>query len=402
MGKACCVYCRGFQQLMKLANHCIRYPIPLLTEGYGCLRELPGLIRREGCRKVLLVTGKHVIRLPQVQELLTQMKENGLPYALFNDLSPNPTSDQVEAGVQVYRQMGCDGIVALGGGSPMDCAKAIGARIARPGRSVSRLQGLLKVGRPLPPLFAIPTTAGTGSETTLAAVITDSGTHRKAAINDPRLMPRYALLDPSLTLDLPPFTTAITGMDALCHAVESYTNRTYCTQKELRFAVLAVQLIHDYLPRAFAHGEDPVARGQMLKASFLAGRSFTRGCVGYVHAVGHTLSALYGTPHGLAMAILLPHVIRFNKRACAQRYADLLRVIEPETTLSAEAGADALADRITALSTRIGTAIPLRELGVLREDFPLLAKKALEDSCSSTNPASALPEEIIGILEAAY
>ena len=162
------------------------------------------------------------------------MKENGLPYALFNDLSPNPTSDQVEAGVQVYRQTGCDGIVALGGGSPMDCAKAIGARIARPGRSVSRLQGLLKVGRPLPPLFAIPTTAGTGSETTLAAVITDSGTHRKAAINDPRLMPRYALLDPSLTLDLPPFTTAITGMDALCHAVESYTNRTYCTQKELR------------------------------------------------------------------------------------------------------------------------------------------------------------------------
>ncbi len=323
MGKACCAYCRGFQQLMKLANHCIRYPIPLLTEGYGCLRELPGLIRREGCRKVLLVTGKHVILLPQVQELLTQMKEKGLPYALFNDLSPNPTSDQVETGVQVYRQMGCDGIVALGGGSSMDCAKAIGARIARPGRSVSRLQGLLKVGRPLPPLFAIPTTAGTGSETTLAAVITDSGTHRKAAINDPRLMPRYALLDPSLTLGLPPFTTAITGMDALCHAVESYTNRTYCTQKELRFAVLAVQLIHDYLPRAFTHGEDPVARGQMLKASFLAGRSFTRGCVGYVHAVGHTLSALYGTPHGLAMAILLPHVLRAYGPAVTEPLAAL-------------------------------------------------------------------------------
>ena len=140
----------------------------------------------------------------------------------------------------------------------------------------------------------------------------------------------------------------------------------------------------------------------MTYGEYIAGMAFGSGGVGLVHAIAHQLGGLYNLPHGLCNAILLPHVIRFNKRACAQRYADLLRVIEPETTLSAEAGADALADRITALSTRIGTAIPLRELGVLREDFPLLAKKALEDSCSSTNPVSALPEEIIGILEAAY
>lgn len=205
----------------------------------------------------------------------------------------------------------------------MDCAKAIAAKNAHPHRKVASLQGILKVHKKIVPFWAIPTTAGTGSETTVAAVITEAKTKHKASISDPVLMPRTAVLDPELTKGLPPFITATTGMDALCHAVEAYTNWTYLTKLEKKLAKEAVRLIHDNLLKAYRDGSDLAARMNMQVAAFDAGRAFTRGCVGYVHAIGHTLGGLYGVPHGLAMSVILPHVLKAYGAAVYPHLAEL-------------------------------------------------------------------------------
>ena len=258
--------------------------------------------------------------------MLDGFAQAGIRYFVQTFDHPDPTSQDVETGFAAYNAQGCRAIVALGGGSRIDCAKGIAAKVARPRKTVAQLQGLLKVHKPIVPLVAIPTTAGAGSETTVAAVITDSRTHRKAAINDPCLIPRYAVLDPELTVGLPPETTAATGMDALAHAVEAYTNHTYNTKLEDRLAKEAVKLIHHNLLTAYAHGEDLEVRQNMQRGAFYAGRAFTRGCVGYVHAIGHTLGGLYGVSHGLAMAVLLPHVMRAYGPAVYSRLAELARV----------------------------------------------------------------------------
>ena len=319
-------YCRIYQAVLKLGNCFLGYHMPEYIEGSGCVRQLPELLQKDGVRSVLLVTGPNITRRGLNRGLMDALDAAGISYTVYNDIGANPTSDMVEAGVTVYREKGCEGIIAFGGGSPMDCAKAIGARIARPGKSVAQLQGLLKVFRKIPPFYAVPTTAGSGSETTVAAVITDSATHRKAAIMDPHLIPRCAVLDPELTAGLPPFTTACTGMDALSHAVEAYTNHTYNTALEDSLARQAVRLIYDNLLTAYRDGNDLAARQNMQKAAFFAGRAFTRGCVGYVHAVGHTVSGLHNVAHGLAMAVLLPKVMRQFGAAAYRRLAELADV----------------------------------------------------------------------------
>ena len=258
-----------------------------------------------------------------------------------NIMLMHPQADEfakivVEEGVKLYHEKNCQAIIAFGGGSPMDCAKGIGARIARPNKSIAQLQGLLKVFKKIPVFYAVPTTAGSGSETTVAAVITDTATHHKAAIMDTHLIPRCAVLDPELTVGLPPFTTACTGMDALSHAVEAYTNHTYNTKLENDLAKQAVKLIYDNLLNAYKDGANIEARQNMQKAAFFAGRAFTRGCVGYVHAVGHTISGLYNIAHGLAMAVILPHVMRQYGPAAYPRLAELADVCGIEGASNAE------------------------------------------------------------------
>lgn len=307
MGK---VYCRVFQAVMKVGNYFMGYRMPEYIEGPGSVRRLPEFMLSKGVRNALVVTDNGLVKLGLPNELLAEMTKAGITYTVFSDIERNPTSNDVEAGYKLYREKGCQALVAFGGGAPMDCAKAIGARVARPNKTVAQLQGVLKVLHRIPPFFAVPTTAGTGSETTVAAVITDSATHHKASINDPSILPKYAVLDPELTIGLPPFVTATTGMDALCHAVEAYTNHTYCTKLEDKLAIDAVKLIYDNLLTAYRDGTNLEARQNMQRAAFFAGRAFTRGCVGYVHAVGHTLGGLYGVPHGLAMSVILPHVMR--------------------------------------------------------------------------------------------
>ncbi len=319
-------FCRSFQAVLKIGNYFMGYRMPTYWEGPGKIRELGGILKEKGINDILVVTGSGMVRRGQVKPLLDGFEEAGIRYTLQTFDHPDPTSDDVELGYKTYRENGCRAIVALGGGSRIDCAKGIAAKAVHPKKRVSQLQGLLKVHWFIPTFVAIPTTAGAGSETTVAAVITDSATHRKAAINDPFLIPKYAVLDPELTRDLPPFTTATTGMDALAHAVEAYTNHTYNTGLENRLAMEAVKLIHDNLLTAVQDGINLEARQNMQRGAFYAGRAFTRGCVGYVHAVGHTLGGLYGVAHGLAMSVLLPHVMRQFGEKAHKRLAELADV----------------------------------------------------------------------------
>ena len=319
-------WCRTFQAVMKVANYFMGYRMPEYIEGPGSIRRLPEFMREKGAEKVLVVTDANLMKLGLLDKMLDSLREAGFDFCIFSDIAVNPTSDNVEAGFRVYRENACQCLVAFGGGAPMDCAKAIAAKAVHPRRTVAQLQGILKVHHKIPLFFAIPTTSGTGSETTVAAVITDSATHHKASINDPSILPKYAILDPELTMGLPPFVTATTGMDALCHAVEAYTNHTYNTPLEDKLAKEAVQLIHENLLKAYHDGGDLEARQNMQRAAFFAGRAFTRGCVGYVHAVGHTLGGLYGVPHGLAMSIILPHVMRQFGAAAQAKLADLADV----------------------------------------------------------------------------
>ena len=320
------LWCRTFQAVLKVGNYFMGYRMPTYLEGPGKIRELGAFLKEKNINDVLVVTGTGMVRRGQVQPLLDGFESAGIRYTLQAFDHPDPSSDDVELGFKTYKENGCKALVALGGGSRIDCAKGIAAKAVHPKTKVSQLQGLLKVHWPIPPFVAIPTTAGAGSETTVAAVITDSATHRKAAINDPFLIPKYAVLDPELTVGLPPYTTATTGMDALAHAVEAYTNHTYNTKLENRLAKEAVKLIHDNILVAFEDGANLEARQNMQRGAFYAGRAFTRGCVGYVHAVGHTLGGLYGVAHGLAMAVLLPHVMREFGASAHKRLAELADV----------------------------------------------------------------------------
>ena len=320
------LWCRAFQAVLKIGNYFMGYRMPQYLEGPGKIKELGAFLKEKSINDVLVVTGSGMVRRGQVQPMLDGFEANGIRYTLQTFQTTDPTSDDVELGYKTYKENRCKSIVAIGGGSRIDCAKGIAAKAVHPRKQVAQLQGLLKVHRPIPPFVAIPTTAGAGSETTVAAVITDAATHRKAAINDPFLIPKYAVLDPVLTVDLPPYTTATTGMDALAHAVEAYTNQTYNTRLENRLAKESVKLIYDNILLSFEDGSNLEARQNMQRGAFYAGRAFTRGCVGYVHAVGHTLGGLYGVPHGLAMAVLLPKVMRQFGASAHRRLAELADV----------------------------------------------------------------------------
>ncbi len=320
------VWCRTFQKVLKVGNYFMGYRMPKYMEGNGKIKELGAFLKEKGINDVLVVTGAGMLSRGQVQPMLDGFDANDIHYTIQTYTTTDPTSDDVETGYKCYRENDCKAIVAIGGGSRIDCAKGIAAKAVHPKKTVVKLQGLLKVHRPIPPFVAIPTTAGAGSETTVAAVITDSATHRKAAINDPFLIPKYAVLDPELTVGLSPYTTATTGMDALAHAVEAYTNKTYNTKLEDRLAKEAVKLIHDNILKAYEDGGNLEARQNMQRAAFFAGRAFTRGCVGYVHAIGHTLGGLYGVAHGLAMAVLLPQIMKAFGEPAHKRLAELADV----------------------------------------------------------------------------
>ncbi|MBR5437424.1 MAG: iron-containing alcohol dehydrogenase, partial [Clostridia bacterium] len=278
---------------------------PEMLEGPGAIRRLPAFIKSKGLKKVLIVTDKGLMGLGILNSLFEEMEKAGVDYVVYDGTQPNPSIENIEDARKLYVDNGCEGVIAFGGGSPMDCAKAAAARVTNPKIPVKKMRGVLKLAHKLPPLFAVPTTAGTGSETTLAAVVTDTATHEKNAINDPRLRPKYAVLDPELTVGLPPHITSTTGMDALTHAVEAYIGKSN-VKSTIDYAEKATKMIFENIEKVYANGKDVEARDAMLKASFYAGQAFTRAYVGYVHAIAHNLGGHYNVPHGLANAIILP------------------------------------------------------------------------------------------------
>ncbi|NLD26602.1 MAG: iron-containing alcohol dehydrogenase, partial [Acholeplasmataceae bacterium] len=267
-----------------------------------------------------------IVKAGLMKDLFSAMDNTGLRYVLYDGTVPNPTINNIEEAAKLYVDNNCDCLIAFGGGTAIDCAKGVGARIARPNKSLQKMKGVLKVRKQIPPLFAVPTTAGTGSEATLAAVVTDSSTHDKYAINDISLIPHYAVHDPLLTLGLPPMITATTGMDALTHAVEAYIGRSNTYETKL-LAKQAVEIIFQNIEKAYYNGMNLDARFNMLKASYYAGLAFTRAYVGNVHAIAHTFGGFYGVPHGLANAVILPYVLDYYGKRAQKKLAELADLV---------------------------------------------------------------------------
>lgn len=320
--KAYELYCRAYQGIMRTAALVLDWSEPKLIKGSGAVKELPKTIKELGYNNVLVVTDKGLMGLHLLDGMFEELKNNEIAYVVYDGVQPNPTINNIEEARALYLGNGCQAIIAFGGGSSMDCAKACGARIARPDKQIPQLRGQLKVMKSIPMLFAIPTTAGTGSETTIAAVVSNPETHEKNAINDPKLRPKYAVLDPDLTMGLPPHITSTTGMDALTHAVEAYIGQSNTPDTEEK-ARIATKMIFENLEKAYKDGKDITARENMLLASYYAGVAFTRAYVGYVHAIAHNLGGMYGIPHGLANAVILPYVLDFFGETAYKRLAEL-------------------------------------------------------------------------------
>ena len=375
-------YCRTYQFIFKLAIPLLPYREPEILKNNN---EVAKVLKANNINSVLLVTDMGLTKLGLYNPLVDTLTKSNIKVAVYDKTVPNPTTDNVDEALRIYKENNCEALIGFGGGSPIDCAKATGALIARPNKQLSKMKGVLKVGKKLPLLIAVPTTAGTGSETTLAAVITDSKTRHKYAINDFPLIPKYALLDASLTTGLPKHITSSVGMDALTHAIEAYIGRS-TTKQTRKCALLAIKDIFKYLPIAYKDGNNLEAREKLLVAAYNAGIAFTKSYVGYVHAVAHTLGGKYNIPHGLANAIILPHVLKMYGKKIYKKlwkigiYSELFDKETPK-----EAGAIILIKKIEELnkSFDIGTKIDT----IKKEDIPTLAKTAEKEG----NPLYPVP-----------
>lgn len=376
------VYCRVFQTAFKLALPFLPYRKPQIV---GSIREIPDVIYKNHKNSVLIITDSVIRSLGLTARLERALDKNQIPYTIYDKTVANPTTANVEEALSIFLENACDVIIGFGGGSSMDCAKAVGARAVKPNQSLAQMKGILKIHKKLPLLIAIPTTAGTGSETTLAAVITDAETRHKYAINDFPLIPGYAVLDPKVTLSLPPSITASTGMDALTHAVEAYIGRS-TTIGTRRDAIHAVRLIFGNIDTVYTDGGNVNARRDMLHASFYAGCAFTKSYVGYVHAVAHSLGGEYNVAHGYANAVLLPFVLeaygnsihkKLHKLAIAAGIAD-------KSTPHAIA-ATLFIDAIQDMKCRFGIGDTIDE--IREDDIPKLARYADKEA----NPLYPVP-----------
>lgn len=376
------IYCRSVQAILRAALPVLPYREPQVFHSCG---ELSTVFQKENIRRVLIVTDVGIVRSGIAAQLEAVLDEDDISYAVYDQTRPNPTVVNVEQALSLYRRYRCQALIAIGGGSSMDCAKAVGARLARPGTPLGKLKGTLRILRPLPTLIAIPTTAGTGSETTLAAVITDTQAQHKYVMNDFVLIPKYAVLDARLTLSLPPHLTATTGMDALTHAVEAYIGRS-TTRQTRQEALEATRLVFANVERAYRNGKDYEARSNMLTAAYRAGIAFSRSYVGYVHAVAHSLGGQYNIPHGLANAVLLPYVLESYGPCIHRKLHDL--AVAAGVASPQEEDADAAAKFIRAirqLNARMG--IPETLEGIRPEDIPVMAAHAEKEA----NPLYPVP-----------
>ena len=375
-------YCRSFQAVLKAALPFLPYRKPeIIHSVYG----IPQILEKKKCDHVLIITDTGIISHGLITRLEDTLDQHFIPYVVYDGTVANPTTTNVNEALALYYEYDCNAIIGFGGGSSIDCAKAVGARVAKPHQSLEKMKGILKVHKKLPLLIAIPTTAGTGSETTLAAVITDAETRHKYPINDFPLIPRVAVLDPKVTASLPPSLTATTGMDALTHAVEAYIGNS-TTAGTRADALFAVKMIFENIDRAYTDGSDLEARKNMLLAAFSAGCAFSKSYVGYVHAVAHSLGGEYNVPHGLANAVLLPFVLEAYGHTIDNKLHQLAIAagVTDENTPDDQAAAQFI-QAIKDMKKRfaIGDTIPqIRE-----EDIPKLAAYAEKEG----NPLYPVP-----------
>ena len=377
------ICCRAYQGVFRAALPFLPYREPEIL--HRC-EELPDTLKQHKIKKILIVTDPGIVACGLTAKVTSVLAKEKISYSVYDQTSANPTVRNVEEALALYQKEHCKALLAIGGGSAMDCAKALGARIACPKKTLGQLKGTLHVLHRIPLLIAVPTTAGTGSENTLAAVITDSEKKHKYVLNDFVLIPRYAILDAELTYSLPPHLTATTGMDALTHAVEAYIGRS--TTKETREkALLAVKTIYQNIETAYHDGHNHAAREQMLNAAYLAGFAFSRSYVGYVHAVAHSLGGQYNIPHGLANAVLLPEVLE-SYGSCIHQKLHMLGCAAGVCTEqdSIKAGAGKFIASIRTLNKNMG--IPDFLSGIQESDIETMSVHAAKEA----NPLYPVPK----------
>lgn len=377
------LYCRTFQLYFRLVSPLMPYREPLLLND---MNDIISLLNNNGYKNILLVIDKGLRQFHVTKPLEDMLTHNNFNLTIYDKTMPNPTTYNVEEGLELYNKNNCEFIIGFGGGSSMDLAKAIGARAVYPNKSISQLKGLLRVLRKLPPLLAIPTTAGTGSEVTLTSVISDPDTKRKYPMNSFTLIPSYALLDASVTLSLPPHMTSTTGMDALTHAIEAYIGNS-TTQETRTLAKEAVKLILENIETVYKDGNNKEARKNMLIASYKAGIAFSKSYVGYVHAVAHTLGGQYNTPHGLANAVLLPIVLKeYGECIYKKLYELAVHANIADVNENYESAANKLIHKIEQLNHDMN--IPNTFDFIKKDDIEELAKHA----ASEANPLYPVPK----------
>jgi len=381
--------------------------IPSVTLiGIGASKEIPAKIKALGGTKPLLVTDKGVVAAGICKQVTDLLDAAGMPYIIYDETVPNPTDTNVHDGVKIYEKNGCDSLITLGGGSSHDCGKGIGLIVSNGGK-IHDYEGVDMASKPLMPYLAVNTTAGTASEMTRFAVITDTSRHVKMAIADWRITPGIAIDDPVLMAGMPAALTAATGMDALTHAVEAFVS-TIATPMTDACAIEAMKLVFKYLRKAVANGQDLVAREGMCFAQYLAGMAFNNASLGYVHSMAHQLGGLYNLPHGECNALLLPHVEQFNLIAKVEKFAEMAEIMGENTAgMSPRDAAELAIKAIRQLSADVGIPATLVELGkrygkdVKVSDIPTMTANAQKDICRFTNPRTAKDDDITNIYTSA-
>lgn len=377
------VFCRTFQLGFRAALPVLPYREPAIINSCA---DLGRTLKKEDATHVLIVTDRGIVENGISGLLEAALNRFSIPYTIYDKTLPNPTVEHVEEALSLYHQNKCDAIIAIGGGSSMDCAKAVGARVAYPNKTLAQMKGVLRVLKKTPTIIAIPTTAGTGSEVTLAAVITDAHEHHKYAIMSFPLIPDYAVLDASLTYSLPKHLTSTTGMDALTHAVEAYIGRS--TTKQTRtLALEATKLVFDNIEHAYECDTNHEARKNMLHAAYKAGIAFSMSYVGYIHAIAHSLGGQYGVPHGLANAVTMPYVLEAYGDAAHRKLHELgvaAGVCSADET-DAE-GAHKFIEAIKELNAKMN--IPTKISGIKRDDIEHLSRTAEKEA----NPLYPVPK----------
>ena len=379
-----------------------KYLVPEIVFGAGVLADIGHAAARLGAARPLLVTDEGVLAAGWGRRAEKHLEAAGLRPVTWSDVTPNPKDHEVRQGAAAYRYAGCDVIVAVGGGSAIDAAKAIAVLVSN-GGDIFDYEGVDRITRPIPPLVAAPTTAGTGADVSQFAVITDTVRTLKATLIGKTLVPDISLTDPCLLATMPDWLTATTGLDALTHGVEAYVSRaaSFLTDEH---ALSAVALVGQHLARSVHDPGDVPARIGMARASLSAGLAFTNAILGAAHAISHQVGGMLDLPHGMVNAVLLPHVVRFNAETGPARYrplAQALGVVDGGRLADDEVG-PALGDRIGRLATSIGAPRCLQEIGVSRHHLAALARQTMDDACLTTNPREVTQADVTQILQAAF